>query len=98
MPRIEEVPWHQLHHAYGTCELFPKVLESLASADAKDRSWALNWLEELMYHQGTHYASNEYAVPFLLQTAAMPMLPDRAAFLAFLNRFLARGHPPLSPF
>lgn len=98
MPRIDEVPWHEIHHAYGTCEQFPEVLERLASPDAKVRSWALNWLEELMYHQGTHYASNEFAIPFLLETAAKPTLPDRPAFFAFLNRFLARGQPPRSPF
>jgi hypothetical protein len=95
--RIDEVPWHRLHHAYGTCEQFPAVLHWLASADAKDRSRARNWLEELLFHQGTHYPANEFAVPFLLEVAAQPSLPDRERYFAFLNRFLTVGQPPLSP-
>jgi hypothetical protein len=97
MQRIDEVPWHRLHHAYGTCEQFPEVLRWLNSPDARDRSRARNWLEELLYHQGTHYPANEFAVPFLLQTAASPTLPERGRLFAFLNRFLAEGRPPLSP-
>jgi HEAT repeat protein len=97
VPRVEDIPWHTLHHAYGTCDEFPDVLRWLASADPKDRSRARNWLEELLFHQGTHYSANEFAVPFLLQAAANPALPERDRFFEFLNRFLVNGKPPLSP-
>jgi HEAT repeat protein len=97
MRRVDEVPWHRLHHAYGTCEEFPDVLRRLASAEPRDRSRARIWLEELLYHQGTHYPANEFAVPFLLEAAANPALPERERYFAFLNRFLAQGRLPLSP-
>jgi HEAT repeat protein len=97
VPRIEEIPWHTLHHAYGTCDQLPDVIRWLASDDPKDRSRARNWLEELLFHQGTHYPANEFAVPFLLQVAANPVLPERDRYFEFLNRFLVNGKPPLSP-
>src|SRR4051812_16427610 len=85
MRRIEEVPWHTLQHAYGTCERFPDAIRWLASADPKDRSRARNWFEELLFHQGTHYQANEFAVPFLLQAAADPTLIERERHFEFLN-------------
>jgi HEAT repeat protein len=97
VPRIDEIPWHTLHHAYGTCDEFPQVVRRLASGDPKDRSRARNWLEELLFHQGTHYPANEFAVPFLIEAASTPALPERTRFFEFLSRFLLNRKPPLSP-
>src|SRR5262245_8120471 len=97
MHAVNEISWNQLHHAYGTCEDFPRVLQALGSATAEDRRWARNWLEELLFHQGTHYPANEYVVPFLLHAAANPSLPERGRLLNFLSRFLAERRAPKSP-
>jgi HEAT repeat protein len=94
---IDAIRWDTLHHAYGTCDEFPRVVRWLGSADPKDRSRARNWLEELLFHQGTHYPANEFAVPFLIQAAVNPALPERTRFFEFLSRFLLDRKPPLSP-
>ena len=97
MNRIEDIAWNQLHHAYGTCEEFPHVIEALGSTAPEARRWARNWLEELLFHQGTHYPANEFAVPFLFQAAANPLLPERGKLFSFLTRFLAERIAPPSP-
>lgn len=97
MKRLEEIQWHTLHHAYGTCEEFPRIVQALAANQPKVRSHARHWLEELLFHQGTHYEANQHAVPFLLQAAANPELPERLRLFEFLNRFLFSNQPPLAP-
>src|SRR5258707_110865 len=97
MAPINDIPWNRLHHAYGTCEEFPAVLDRLASTDPAARRGARNWLQELLFHQGTHYEANEFTVPFLLETAANPSLPERGKLFTFLNSFLTGRIVPRSP-
>ncbi len=96
MPDFDDISWNEVQHAYGTCEEFPVVMRALASPEANLRSWARNWLSELLFHQETHYPANEFAVPFLLEAAADPTLPERERHLAFLNRFLVQSSIPLT--
>jgi HEAT repeat protein len=88
---LDEVPWAELSHAYGSAEDVPDWLRDLRSADADDRLDARRRLYAAIDHQGTRYAASAPAVPFLYALAADPATEQRPEIVRLLG-FLAIGY------
>src|SRR3954452_6690271 len=97
LENIDRVNWAELKHAYGTCENFPNVVRRLAHPDRAVRLGALSYISENLFHQGTHYDVNEFALPFLLEVAAAPQVPDRVPLFRLLRAMLGSEAIPKSP-
>src|SRR5262245_22627900 len=97
LENIDKVNWAELKHAYGTCEKRPKIGRLLAHPDLGARRGALSYISENLFHQGTHYAVNEFALPFLLEVAASPHVPDRVPLYRLLQAMLGSESIPMSP-
>lgn len=97
LENIDKVNWAELKHAYGTCENFPKIVRRLAHPQKSVRSGALSYISENLFHQGTHYDVNEFAIPFLLEVAASPTVPDRVPLYRLLQAMLGNESIPMSP-
>ena len=97
LENIDKVNWAEHKHAYGTCENFPKIVRRLAHPDKGVRSGALSYISENLFHQGTHYDVNEFALPFLLEVAASPKVPDRVPLYRLLQAMLGSEALPKSP-
>ncbi|MEU4161056.1 hypothetical protein [Actinoplanes sp. NPDC026670] len=74
---LHDVDWASMHHAYGSAEEVPTLLEALRSPDAGERGRALDDFYGKVHHQGDVYASTTASLPFLLELAADPATPDR---------------------
>jgi hypothetical protein len=85
LPGLDDVPWDQLTHAYGSARDVPLDLRRLASSDPARRESALWQLEGSVYHQGSLYPATVPAVRFLLMLAREPVLPNRAEVLGLLQ-------------
>ena len=74
MHGLDEIPWHTLHHAYGTAEDVPQLLRQLQTAepDADNEDSPLWHLYGNIWHQGTVYEATSHAVPFLIQLVEVP--------------------------
>ncbi|MFD1323267.1 hypothetical protein [Micromonospora sonneratiae] len=81
---IRDVDWASMHHAYGSAEEVPALLEALRSPDAKERGLALSDFYGKVHHQGDVYASTTASLPFLLELAVDPGTPDRDRIVALL--------------
>lgn len=89
---LESVSWDDLNHAYGAAGDVPETLRALAGDDAEDRRQAFSELCGNIFHQGTRYQASPHAIPFLLELARSPEVPDRARILVLLAN-LALGYP-----
>ncbi|MFE7441554.1 hypothetical protein ACFU7X_13955, partial [Streptomyces chartreusis] len=67
---LDDRPWGDVEHAYGSAEDVPAVLRALADDDPEKAGAALNELYGNIWHQGTVYAATVEAVPFLARLAA----------------------------
>ncbi|MGW1890828.1 HEAT repeat domain-containing protein [Streptomyces sp. NPDC002004] len=67
---LDEHPWADASHAYGTAEDLPGVLRALAGGDAAAAEKALSELYGSVLHQGTVYAASADVAPFLARIAA----------------------------
>lgn len=92
MDELDNIPWHQLTHAYGSAEDVPELLRELrtASPDLQGEDSPLWHLFGNIWHQGTVYEATSYAVPFLIEAAVDPTTPDRAGILQLLTE-IANG-------
>lgn len=83
---LDDIPWKRLTHAYGSAEDIPDLLRSLPTAPAKmaGEDAPLRQLFSNIWHQGTVYESTAYAVPFLIELAACPQVPDRLGVIELL--------------
>src|SRR5260370_13615668 len=97
LENVDKLNWAELKHAYGTCEEFPKIVRLLAHPDQGARRGALSYISENLFHQGTHYDVNEIALPFLLEVAASPQVPDRIPLYRLLQAMLGSESIPMSP-
>ncbi|MEV7388406.1 HEAT repeat domain-containing protein [Streptomyces sp. NPDC091215] len=88
---LDDVPWADLEHAYGAADDVPVTLRLLARAgDDPEREERLDHLDASIYHQGgAVYPAGAAAVPFLIELAATPGLPMRAAIVELVCRFAA---------
>ncbi|WP_189950548.1 HEAT repeat domain-containing protein [Streptomyces alanosinicus] len=88
---LDDIPWAELGHAYGAADDVPATLRLLARAgEDPEREERLDHLDASIYHQGgAVYAAGAAAVPFLVELAATPGLPMRAAIVELVGRFAA---------
>jgi hypothetical protein len=73
--KLKQVPWQDLHHAYGTAQDTPTWLLALLSDQDEQREQALNKLWASICHQGSVYEASCAAVPFLIEMLAE--VPDQ---------------------
>jgi hypothetical protein len=88
LDRLDEIPWHSLHHAYGTAEDVPGLLRALAQ-EGEQQDKALYELFGNIWHQGTVYEASAYAVPFLVELAANPTVSRRDELLGLIGALAA---------
>lgn len=81
---LHEVDWASMHHAYGSAEEVPALLEALRSPNAEVRGQALSDFYNKVHHQGDVYRSTTASLPFLLELAGDPATPDRHEIVALL--------------
>jgi len=81
---LDEVPWGELEHAYGSAEDVPGQLRALRSPASGERGQALNELYGNIFHQGSRYEASAYAVPFLARLACEPGTPQRDEIVLLL--------------
>lgn len=81
---LDDVDWSELRHAYGSAEEVPGLLRGISSPDADVREKALSSFYSAVHHQGDVTPTTTATVPFLLEMARTPDLPDRAAVVALL--------------
>lgn len=83
---LNEIPWHELSHAYGDADDVPELLRALHAAppDPEPDADPLCDLNGNILHQGTIYEATSYAVPFLIEIVADPNCHHRAGTLLLL--------------
>lgn len=93
LEHLDEVPWHELHHAYGAADNVPTLIRKLTTGSDADRRRAVDDLFGTLAHQGTVYEASAAAVPFLAEIAVDPRthLRWRVWVLALLSG-LANGN------
>ena len=81
---LDDVPWADLTHAYGSAADVPDLLRGLTSADGEvcERSRSKLWSS--IFHQGTRWEASSYAVSFLVELAAEGSAPNREDTLSLL--------------
>jgi hypothetical protein len=86
LDRLGDIPWKRLTHAFGPAEDVPHLLRSLRTAPAEmtGEQSPLWHLSGNIWHQGTVYEATAYAVPFLIELAACPLVQDRLGILGLL--------------
>jgi hypothetical protein len=86
LDRLDHIPWKRLTHAYGSAEDVPDLLRRLrtASPEMTGEQSPLWHLHGNIWHQGTVYEATAYAVPFLIELAAHPLVPNRLGILQLL--------------
>jgi PcrA/UvrD tudor domain len=90
---LDQIPWNDLTHAYGSAADVPDLLRSLgtASPDLQGEDSPLWQLFGNIWHQGTVYEATAYAVPFLIELAVDRRTPDRVGILSLLAE-IAKGN------
>lgn len=83
---LDQIPWNRLRHAHGAADDVPDLLRRLrtASPEMTGEQSPLWHLSGNIWHQGTVYEATPYAVPFLIELAAHPLVPDRLGILQLL--------------
>ncbi|MEV4139950.1 hypothetical protein AB0J72_48295 [Dactylosporangium sp. NPDC049742] len=81
---LHDVDWASMHHAYGSAEEVPSLLEALRSPNAEVRGQALSDFYNKVHHQGDVYRSTTASLPFLLDLVSDPAAPDRHEIVALL--------------
>src|SRR5262245_32636478 len=81
---LHDIDWASMHHAYGTAEEVPGLLEALASDDAEEREKALSRFYGAVHHQGDVNQCTTATVPLLFELACDPAAPDRAEIIRLL--------------
>ena len=84
LDRLDDIPWFELTHAYGSAVDVPEQIRALASTNAKQREEALWELYGNIFHQGTRYEAAPYAIPFLYELIEDPTTPDKPQLVFFL--------------
>ncbi|MFI0222948.1 hypothetical protein [Streptomyces lydicus] len=85
--------WSRLHHAYGTAEDVPGLLDAVGP-DAQDSGW--NELWSRLCHQGTVYSASYAALPALTEMARQWSTADRRMPLYLAGSIVASTDQPYS--
>ncbi|MFF9326720.1 hypothetical protein ACF1AY_18690 [Streptomyces sp. NPDC014776] len=83
--------WPQLHHAYGTAEDIPGLLDAV-SPGANDSGWTALWSR--LCHQGTVYSASHAALPALRDLARQWSPADRQMPLLLAGAIAASTDQP----
>ncbi|MFJ4524870.1 hypothetical protein ACIP4Y_28630 [Streptomyces sp. NPDC088810] len=83
--------WSQLHHAYGTAEDIPGLLDAVSPAP-KDSGWTDLWSR--LCHQGTVYSASYAALPALRDMARQWSPADRQMPLTLAGAIAASTDRP----
>lgn len=83
LERLDEIPWPELEHAYGSAEDVPDLLRTLLDPDPAVRSRTIWTLYGNVFHQGTRYPATPYVVPFLIELCESPLTPRRSDLLDY---------------
>jgi aminoglycoside 2''-phosphotransferase len=89
---LNELPWADLRHAYGSAEEVPMWLRQLTSQDQALRESAYDALEASICHQGWICPATGYTVPFLIELLSNPQIQDKAHILELLA-YIAAADP-----
>lgn len=81
---LASVRWHELSHAYGPADDVPGLIRAVASVDKATRVRAWRALFGNLWHQGTIYEATAHAVPFFVELAKNPAVPEREWVLGYL--------------
>lgn len=83
---LDQIPWKDLTHAYGSAEDVPDLLRALKTAppELQGEESPLWHLYGNIWHQGTVYEATAFAVPFLIEIASDPQTLDRKGVLGLL--------------
>ena len=81
---LDDIPWKDLRHAYGSAADVPPLLRALCGSP-EQQDEALGDLYGNILHQGTVYEATSYAVPFLFEIAAEPTIGMRDLILGFIG-------------
>lgn len=94
LEQLNAIPWERLHHAFGSAADVPGLLRALARSGI-DQEEAISELFGNIWHQGTVYEASSYAVPFLVEIAAVPTITRRDEILGLIGA-LADGRSYLA--
>lgn len=89
MEKLDEIPWSQLHHAYGPAADVPDLIRALSSADPQQRDAAFHELFGNIWHQGTVYEATIHALPFLIELLRQQSVPERQELALLVASILA---------
>jgi hypothetical protein len=81
---LEELPWPDLHHAYGPAVEVPGWARGLVDPDPVAREYALDAMYGAVHHQGDVYDCTIAVLPFLLRIAATAGLPGRVEVITLV--------------
>ena len=59
---IDEVPWQELHHAYGAADDVPPLLRAILSNEYDHGDFALQLLFGNIWHQRTVYQATRFVL------------------------------------
>ncbi|MET9472276.1 HEAT repeat domain-containing protein [Streptomyces sp. NPDC002922] len=99
---LDDVPWAQLQHSYGTADDVPGHLRAMQAGVWDGRYPPSAQLANHIVHQGTRSQAAVYTAPFLVRMALDPRLVNRHRFVGLLvaiaigldNNYLPNGYDP----
>jgi hypothetical protein len=98
LERLDDVPWAKLGAVMGPGHSVPEEIRRLLYPDPEARRRALDRLTWILFDEGTPDRVTPAVIPFLIELAAEPAVPDRPDLLRLLARLLAitLGGEPLN--
>jgi hypothetical protein len=82
---LDDIPWPELRHAYGSAADVPEVLRDCSSSEPDVVEEAIDSLFGNIWHQGTVYQATAHAVPFLVRLVQRPETHQRFMLVALLE-------------
>jgi hypothetical protein len=87
LDRLEQFPWSQVRHAYGSADDVPEMVRALLTDDPKQRDDAAWKIYNKLNHQSDVYPATLPLTPFLIEMLTVDSMPARAEVLGLLLGF-----------
>lgn len=84
---VDQVPWAELHHAYGSAIDVPSQFQSLVSPDAEVRRRTIYSFTCNIFHQGSVYPATVAAIPIFQHLLRYKQVADKSKILELLASF-----------
>ncbi|MBS0203700.1 MAG: HEAT repeat domain-containing protein [Planctomycetes bacterium] len=84
---LDQIPWIELDHAYGSAIDVPEQIRGLLSPDSERRRNTIFSFTCNIYHQGSVYSSTVAAIQVFQHLLQYPRTPDRSRILELLAAF-----------